>query len=154
MGKAVRPKKLNIVILDTDKTYLKMWEKLCHKFDDAHCVTTNDPDIALKLIKSQKIDMVISEIILTKHDGYYIANETHKLHPKAEVVLTTAYDCDLSRFDLKNPHFSILYKPYSNINDIETFIKHLLHKEDVFSDVSEDSFKENEVFPDVMEWKL
>jgi hypothetical protein len=47
-----------------------------------------------------------------------------------------------------------LYKPYSDVNDIQLFINHLLHKEDVYSDVSEDSFKENELFPDVMEWKL
>jgi DNA-binding NtrC family response regulator len=154
MGKATSAKKLNVLILDNDKTYIRFWEKICAHFDDCSCFCFDDVNAAKKLIKSQKIDMVISEVMLSKSDGYEVAELTHKYHPNAEVVLTTVYDCDLSRFNLKNPHFSILYKPYSDVNDIQLFINHLLHKEDVYSDVSEDSFKENELFPDVMEWKL
>ena len=154
MGKKAPERKLNIVLLDNDQTYIKFWGKICAHFTDCDHFCFSDAKTVKQFIKSHRVNLVISEIILNESDGYEIAELTHKYHPNAEVVLTTAYDCDLSRFNLKNPHFSILYKPYSSVNDIELFIKHILHKEDVFSDVSEDSFKENEVFPAVMEWKL
>lgn len=154
MAKVAPAKKHSIVIIDKDETYLKIWEKICANFTDSECFCFRNAKSAKKLIKSHKVDLVICEIVLPKSDGYEIAKMTHKYHPKAEIVLTTAYDCDLSRFNIKDPHFSILYKPYTNIDDIQAFISHLLHNEDVFSDASEDSFKENEMFPEVMEWKL
>lgn len=149
-----KTKKLDVVVLDDDPTYLRMWEKIFTKIPDCNYCLTNSPLAAKNIIKSQNVDLVISEIVLPTLDGYTIANMTRKLHPPAEVVLTTAYDCDLTRFNLKKPHFSILYKPYKNIDDIQRFINNLLHHRDVFSDVSEDSFSENEDYPEVMEWKL
>lgn len=154
MGKQVPSQRLKVIILDEDPTYLRMWEKIFNRIPECHYFLTSDPLAAKKMIQSQKVDLVISEIVLPVLDGYSIADLTHKNHPDAEVLLTTAYDCDLTRFNLKNPHFSILYKPYNNINDIQKFICHLINHEDVFSDVSEDSFSENEIYPEVMEWKL
>jgi DNA-binding NtrC family response regulator len=154
MRKAVNNQKVNVVIVENDPTYLKMWEKIFKDLPDCKYMITNDPASATNLIRTQPIDLVISEIIFPDTDGYTIAEFTHKHHPCAEILLTTAYDCDLSRFNLKNPHFSILYKPYNNIADIQKFIRHLVHHEDVFSDASEDSFSENESYPEVMEWKL
>jgi len=115
---------------------------------------TNDPEAAISLIKSQEVDLVICEIVLPSTDGYKIAELVHRYHPNTEVLLTTAYDCDLTRFDLKNPHFNILYKPYNNILDIQKLINHLLRHEDALSDASEDSVSENESYPEVLEWKL
>jgi len=147
-------KQYNIVVLDEDPTYLRMWEKIFHRIEGCNYHLTSEPKAAEKIIESENVDLVISEVVLPTSDGYTIAEKAHQANPKTEVVLTTAYDCDLSRFNLKNPHFSILYKPYNNIQDIQRFIDHLMHHEDVFSDISEDSFSENEDFPSVMEWKL
>lgn len=154
MKRKGKNRRLKVLILDNDQTYLKMWVRVFKNIKECDCCSTGDPKVATKLLKSHEIDLVISEVILPKVDGYSIAKMAHKLHPHAEVVLTTAYNCDLTRFNIKNPHFSILYKPYNNIDDIQRFIDHLLRHEDVFSDVSEDSFSENEDFPSVMEWKL
>lgn len=149
-----RPKNLSVVVLDDDPTYLKMWERIFKNIPDCNCRLTNNAEAAKKMIKTGHVDLVICEIILPTLDGYSIAELAHKFHPDANVLLTTAYDCNLTRFNLKNPHFSILYKPYNNINDIQRFITHLLHNENVYDDVSEDSFSENESYPQVMEWKL
>lgn len=154
MEKTDGQKKLNVVVLDEDPTYLRVWEKIFNDIGGCHLRLTNDPLAAERMIKEKNVDLVISEVVLPILDGYSIADLTHKLYPDAEVVLTTSYDCDLTRFNLKNPHFSILYKPYNNIEDIRRFITHLLNNEDVFGDVSEDSYSENDAYPNVMEWKL
>lgn len=154
MKAAADPKTLRVVVLDEDPTYLRVWEKIFRGIPGCRYNLTSNPLAAENIIKTGKVDLVISEIVLPTLDGYTIAELTHSLYPEAEVLLTTSYDCDLTRFNLKNPRFSILYKPYNNIEDIQRFINHLLNHEDVFSDVSEDSYSENDAFPDVMEWKL
>lgn len=147
-------KKCRIVILDNDPICLKIWEKILGRIKNCHYFLTNDPAVAKKMIETEEVDLVISEIVLPKLCGYLIAEITKKFHPKADVILTTTYDCNLSRFDLKDPHFHILHKPYNNIDDIQKFIYRLLNHEDVFSDASKDSFSKNSVFPQVVEWKL
>ena len=143
-----------VLVIETDPTYQKFWERIFSGITGCHADIIGDVESALGLLKANSIDLVISEVVLPHSNGYEIAEKTHKYHPLAEVILTTSYDCDLNRFDLKNPHFSILYKPFTNIGDIERFVRHILNHEDVFSDASEDSFSENDSFPEVMEWKL
>lgn len=154
MGRRAEQRKLNVVIIENNPTYLKVWEKIFSKMPECSFSITNDPSAAKNLIKTIDVDLLVSEIVLPTIDGYSIARLAHEYHPSAEILLTTAYDCDLTRFDLKNPHFGILYKPYNNIEDIERLVRHLLKHEDATSDASEDSFSENESYPEVMEWKL
>lgn len=146
--------KARVVVIETDPTYLKMWEKILNSVKDCDFMITNDIKAAVNVIKTQKVDLLVCEAILPSKDGYEIARLTHKHNPNAEILLTTAYDCDLSRFNIKDPHFNILYKPYANIDDIQKFIGHLAHHEDACSDASEDSFSENDEYPQVLEWKL
>ena len=154
MEKKDKNRSVRVVIIETDRTYQKFWERIFARIDNCHADITGDTNSALHLLKKNDVDLVISEVLLPHLNGYEIAKKAHKYHPSTEVILTTSYDCDLDRFDLKNPHFSILYKPFDNIDDIERFVRHILNHEDVFSDASEDSFSENDSFPEVMEWKL
>lgn len=145
---------IRVIILDNDPTYLRLWEKIFENVEGCSYSITNDPDAVIHLLKSKDVDLVISEVVLPKKDGYTIAEFVHKYQPGAEVLLTTGYDCDLTRFNLENPRFHLLYKPYRDIGDILTFVKHLLRHENVYDDASEDSFSENDAYPAVMEWKL
>lgn len=141
-----------VLVIDPNPVYLKYWERLLA--GKCELVLTNDPKEGEGIIKDLPVDLVISEVVMSESTGYETANITHKLHPEANIVLTTSYDCDLRRFDLSNPKFHILYKPYHDAKEIERFINHLLLKEDPTLGADEDSFSENDVYPTVMEWKL
>lgn len=147
-------REFNIVVVDADPTYLKIWERILKDVPNCRFLLTNDPKGAEQLIKGKKLDMLISEVLMSANNGYDLANIAHARHPDAEIILTTSYSCNLSSFDLKDPKFSILYKPYNSIADIQKFIVRLLNHENPFEDASEDSFSENDDFPAVMEWKL
>ena len=61
---------------------------------------------------------------------------------------------DLSRFDLSDCRFHLLHKPYGDISALKVFLRHIIDGDNSFDDLSEDSFSENEDYPQVTEWKL
>jgi DNA-binding NtrC family response regulator len=146
--------KPKVVIVDEDTTFLKMWEKVFRLMNCCNYCITNDPQLARMIAKQGPVDLLISEVVMEKESGFKLAEEVHKTNPTANIVLTTTYNCDLSRFNLKNPHFHILYKPYHSIEDVITFVHDIMEHKDPRKDVDEESWSENEVFPSVMEWKL
>jgi DNA-binding NtrC family response regulator len=147
-------KKLRVVIVDEDPTFLRVWEKVFRMMDDCNFCLTNDPNMVKALAKEHRIDMLVSEVVMEHGNGFDIAELVHKQNPKAEILLTTTYNCDLKRFNLHNPKFHLLYKPYRNIEDVITFVADILKHKDPRKDQDEDSYSENESFPTVMEWKL
>lgn len=146
--------KPTVVIVDDDPTYLRVWEKIFKSVPDCSYTLTNDPNTAATMLKMKNVDLLISDIIMPGISGYELAGIAHRYNPNTKVVLTTAYDCDLSHFDLEDPNFNILYKPYSRMDDVLKFVTHLIKGEDAFEDLDEDSFSENTYYPSVMEWKL
>lgn len=146
--------KPKVVIVDEDTTFLKMWEKVFRLMNCCNYCITNDPQLARMIAKQGPVDLLISEVVMEKESGFKLAEEAHKINSKANIVLTTTYNCDLSRFNLKNPHFHILYKPYHSIEDVIKFVHDIMDHKDPRKDVDEDSWSENELYPAVMEWKL
>lgn len=144
----------NVIVVDDDTINLRLWKKILDRIPGCHYRVATDFDEARDLIERQPPDLLISDIILPTQSGYEIADYLHTRHPATPIILTTAYQCDLSRFDLANPRFHILYKPYQNLALVHQLIARILHQENIFEDLQEDSFSENEIFPAVMEWKL
>lgn len=151
---AVPQEKPRVVVIDDDPVYLRVWEKIFRGIVDCHYCLTNDPQTVLAVLHATPVQLVVSDIVMGEHNGYEIAREMSTTHPDVQIVLTTGYDCNLHRFNLIDPQFHILYKPYQNITNIQRFIHHLLHHEDVFEESLEDSFSENEHYPHVTEWYL
>lgn len=147
-------KELRVIIVDEDTTFLKVWEKVFKTLRCCNYFLTNDPNMVLTLAKEHQVDILISEVVMTNGNGFSLADEIHKINPKADVILSTTYNCDLSRFNLHNPHFHILYKPYRKIEDVIKFISNIIQHQDPRKDIDEDSWSENEEYPAVMEWKL
>ena len=146
--------KLKVVIVDENPTYLKVWEKVFRGMDNCSYCLTNDSNNTYKIAKDEKIDLLISEVVMDDIDGFRLAEMVHKKNPKARIILTTTYDCNLKRFNLDNPHFHILHKPYHKIEDVIHFVMNILDRKDPRIEADEDSWSENEEFPAVMEWKL
>ncbi len=146
--------KAKVVVVEEDPTYLHMWERVFSLIENCNYCITNDPKMVAQMSKDHPIDVLVSEVFFEKSTGFDLAFAVHQGNPNAEIVLTTAYDCDLSRFDLKQPKFNILHKPYQKIEDVVVFLKQIISHRDPRSVLDEDSFSENEEYPAVMEWKL
>ncbi len=146
--------KPRVIIVDDDPVYLRVWEKIFRGTTECHYCLTNDPLIVHHLITTNTVDLVISDIVMHDRSGFDIAKSVRAAQPTTQIVLTTAYECNLKNFELTDPCFHVLYKPYRNIADIQRFIEALLKREDVFENSAEDSFSENETFPRVTEWYL
>jgi len=147
-------KKIKVLIVDDDPIQLKVWEKVFRSLDFCDYCLTNDPLMVVSLAKSSPINLLISEVIMEKGNGFELAEVIHRSNPNANIILTTTYNCDLKRFNLENPRFHILYKPYQSINDVIKFVADILNNTDPRTNMDEDSWSENEEFPSIMEWKL
>jgi len=147
-------KKLRVVIVDEDPMFLRVWEKVFRLLDNCNYCLTNDPNMVKMLAKEHKIDLLVSEVVMEHGSGFDLAERVHRQNPHADIILTTAFNCDLRRFDLHHPKFHILYKPYQNIDDVIKFVSDIMRHKDPRKEQDEDSYSENEEFPSVMEWKL
>lgn len=143
-----------VLIVDEDTTFLKMWEKVFQLMKNCHYSLSNDPEIAVTMAKERPVDLLISEVVMNKSNGFELAERIQKSNPNAEIILTTTYDCNLTHFNLNSPHFHILYKPYEKIDNVITMIIDVLQHKNPKDTADEDSWSENENFPSVMEWKL
>lgn len=143
-----------VMVVEDDPTYLKLWDHILKELHVEKCWFLHEPDEALQVLKKEPVDLLISDVLLPKVNGYSLSQMARDGHPRLQIVLTTGYQTDLSRFDLINPRFHLLHKPYHNLNDIREFIRRLLAGEDVFAGTDEDSFSENEDYPEITEWTL
>lgn len=145
----------NFVVVEDDPTFLSFWRRI---FDDIgtgdECHFMSDPMEAKRFLEGHKCDMLISDIIMPVINGYELARIARGQSPSCEIVLTTAYGAELSRFDLAGYRFHLLHKPYINVTDIKLFVKHLIEGDRSFDDLPDESSTDNEDYPDVTEWKL
>ena len=152
MTKDLKSKK--VLVVEDDPSYSKLWGRLLKTLGLKKywiCPTIEEARVHLQ---HSKPDFVVSDVILPDGNGYQIAEEVRRENPKVCVLLTTGYKTDLTRFDLKNPSFHLLYKPYQNLEQLKTFLLRLLAGEDPSQDADETSFSENEDYPEITEWTL
>lgn len=143
-----------ILIVEDDPTYRHLWERLIQDLGIKKLWVMEDPTKATKIIQENQIDLMISDVVMPKMSGYELAKTAKNKNPKTEVLLTTGYQTDLSRFDLGTLRCHLLHKPYHNLNDVCTFLTRLLKGEDLFQGMDEQSFSENLDCPEITEWTL
>lgn len=143
-----------ILIVDDDPIYISFWKRILPDVGITRFVATSDPREAEKILTTRHCTVLISDIIMPYIRGYELAQLAKERNPEGTIILTTAFDADLSRFDLGDPRFHLLHKPYTNLSELKRFLKHVIRGEDSIDSFSEDSFSENTDYPRVMEWKL
>lgn len=146
--------KKNILIVEDDDTYLKLFKKVIKELGTNNIFAASNAEEAFKIIESEPIDLLVSDILLQKMNGYKLAQLVRAHHPHAEILLTTGYQTDLDRFDFRGVRCHLLHKPYHKMTDVSTLIERLLNKKNVFEGMDEDSFGENEICPEITEWTL
>ncbi|MBU4484064.1 response regulator [bacterium] len=143
-----------ILIVEDDPTFLRVWERIFKGLGIKNYWLTNDPDHAKRILRKDNVDLIISDILLPKISGYDMAKWARSIQPEINVLLTTAFNPNLSRFHLEESEFHILHKPFNSVTKIQKLVMHLALHEDAFKDADESSFAENEDYPSVTEWNL
>lgn len=144
----------HIVVAEDDPLYRRLWEKILPLIPGISYTICSSGKAAWKEVQKHPTDLLVSDIIMPDMSGFQLAGLSTEKYAGMQVVLTTGYDAHLSHFNLSDPHFHILYKPYRNVPDIVRWLSHILAQEDPTLDQNEDSWSENDDFPSVMEWKL
>lgn len=143
-----------ILVVEDDPTYLRLWERLIHDLGVDDFVSAKHPEKALDSLNKKPVDLLISDIIMPHINGYELAKLARQKNPNIEILLTTGYQTDLSHFDLTGLRCHLLHKPYHNLQEVCRLLKKLIYREDVFQGMAEDSFSDNEDFPEITEWTL
>jgi len=144
----------SILVVEDDPTYLHLWQRLIKDAGVQKAWAVDSPEKAQKILQEKKVDLLMSDVMLPGTNGYELAKFAKKKNPLIQILLTTGYGTDLSRFNLGELKCHLLHKPYHNLNDVCRLLKHLVKGEDVFQDMDEDSFSENEDQPTITEWTL
>ena len=119
--------KKRILVIEDDSTYARLWGRLLKEMRFPLVTFVESAKKALKAIEKENFDLMISDVTLAEMNGYLLAQKIRELHPNIEVLLTTGYQTDLSRFDLKSPKFHLLHKPYHNLDLIRQPVGTLLN---------------------------
>ena len=142
------------LVVDDDPIYISFLRRIFGDMGIDDVKFLDDPLVAKELIKECSFGVLISDVIMPHMKGYDLARFAKEICPECVIVLTTAYSSNLSRFNLESYDFHLLHKPYTNLEELKKFIAHMVNGDTSFDDISDDSFSENEEYPEVLEWKL
>jgi DNA-binding response OmpR family regulator len=87
--------------------------------DNGYSVTGHqDSEAALKAIRENSFDIVITDLKMPKRDGIQITQEVKKISPETEVIIITGYASLGSAIEaLKSAVFDYIFKPF-NLSEI------------------------------------
>ena len=154
MAHALGKSTFDVIVVEDDKTYLQFWKRFLEDLGITDYILITNSYKARDILTKGSCKLLISDVNMQDINGYDLAKSAIENNCSCSVILTTAYSANLSRFDLGNFPFHLLYKPFSNLTELAKLIRHLVKGETSLDDISEDSWSENEDFPAVTEWKL
>ena len=138
-GKNHPPKR--VIVVDDNEILLRAWKRILAD-EDCDCFATTNPETALDYLEREGADLLISDIVMPRIDGFDLIQKTQQLDRPPRIVLTTGYVCDFTRLklDVSTQDVHVLLKPYNDIQEISHFIHRLLEGDESLDD-DEDSFK-------------
>ncbi len=118
----------SVIIVDDDNTLVKVFEqylKLNNINVLGHCY---DGKEAVTLYEKLKPDVVLLDVMMPHHDGFYALEKIKEIDPDAKVIAFTADLTADTEQKLENLKVSgIIYKPY-DMKDILTAIKNVANQ--------------------------
>jgi signal transduction histidine kinase len=92
--------KHRILIVDDDELVIESFERVFQEFGKDFSVDkTTDSRKALKFIKDNSYDIIITDLVMPEVDGIQILMQAKEAQPDAEVILITAYSSYNSAVD-------------------------------------------------------
>ncbi|WP_198263796.1 response regulator [sulfur-oxidizing endosymbiont of Gigantopelta aegis] len=94
----------------------------------------SDGEQALKILEQQEVDLMLSDVIMPKMDGYQLAEQVHKLYPQIKIQMASGF-ADGRHIHVSDDSLSMnmLYKPYTS-NTLLVHVRKLLDEDNKLSD--------------------
>ena len=79
-----------------------------------HVLTANDGEQALALLKHEKVDLIISDVIMPNMDGFQLAKQVRQHYPNIKIQIVSGFSDNRNNDEVdKSLHENMLNKPYS-----------------------------------------
>ena len=101
------PSKITVLFVEDDEGVRKVLPDLLPA-DDFRPVVAADGDQALRILTSQKIDVLVTDLVMAGLGGIELATQAKAMLPDLPIILMTGY---LSRADEAQGIGRLLYKP-------------------------------------------
>jgi len=104
----------SILVVDDEPTLMQLTADML-KLHGYHVFQANNPQQALEIIKSEKINILITDVVMPDMDGYTLASIVQKKYPDIKIQLVSGY-AEGYNSDKTNVKLSqnLLQKPYTS----------------------------------------
>lgn len=101
-----------------------------------HVLTANSGRQALDLLKKEKVDLMISDVIMPNMDGYQLAEQVRQHYPSIKLQMASGFSDERHNEKVDSDlHNNILQKPYSS-KTLLSRVRHLLDEADTSNELS------------------
>ncbi len=116
---------IKVLIVDDDASILGVLETIMQR-SGYEVQSAASSDMGLKLLKSEKFDLLISDIVIQPFDGLKLLQEARKHSPDTQVILMTGFaSIETATKAMKLGAFDYICKPFK-VEDLKAVIKRAL----------------------------
>ncbi len=105
--------KETILVVDDEPSLCKLAREVLEQ-QGYHVLTSERAADALQILKTHKVDLLFSDVVMPGMDGYQLASKVRELYPDIKIQLASGYTADKfddgKHEDLRN---NLMHKPYS-----------------------------------------
>jgi two-component system response regulator PilR (NtrC family) len=123
-----------ILIVDDERS-LREFLSICLSRAGHRVVAADDPQVALKTLAAQPIDLVVTDLKMPgPMDGIGLLEETKRRHPEVQVVMMTAFaSTETAIAAIKKGAYDYLTKPFK-VDEIQVVVERALEKQALVRD--------------------
>lgn len=116
----------NILVVDDEVAICELSKKLLSS-KGYNVLVANSGEAALKILESNDIDLMVSDVIMPNMDGYKLAAKVREKYPQVKIQLVSGFDDDRKRTKEDEVLYNhLLHKPYTSSGLFEAVRKCLI----------------------------
>jgi CheY-like chemotaxis protein len=106
---------MNILIVDDDPVMRRLLPAFCEMFStECAAMSAQNGEEALKILASEQIDLVLTDVEMPVMDGCELAARTREQYPDIKIIVMTGLKCDEVEKRLKDAGISqYIEKPFT-----------------------------------------
>lgn len=109
----------SVLVVDDEFEIRTVLERVISK-EGYQVLSAKDSDSALEIIRNQKVDVVISDIVMNGKNGIEVVKEIRKINENIPVILMTGNpDLNTAEEAVRNRAFDYISKPIRRRNILE-----------------------------------
>ncbi|WP_061248938.1 hybrid sensor histidine kinase/response regulator [Leptospira alstonii] len=122
-------KSTSVLVIDDESEIRTVLERVISR-EGYRVLSAKDSDSALEIIRNQKIDVVISDIVMNGKNGIEVTKEIRKINENIPVILMTGNpDLTTAEEAVRNRAFDYISKPIRRKSILEVIEKAKIEKE-------------------------